>query len=409
MKIAILGNGKEGKAVREYFEAQGDECQIFENFTDKDIDSFDLNKFDEVFRSPSVRPRSGWNSSTKYFLENCPCPIIGVTGTKGKGTTCSLISSILKSLGKKTWLVGNIGNPAITELDKVSGDDVVVYELSSFQLWDLERSPNVAVVLPIEPDHLNVHKDFDEYVEAKSNIARWQKADDCCIYNSNNEFSVKIANTSVAQKLAYPIVNKSEKLISALNSLSIVGEHNRENAEAALLAVAAYFKMNLDEFLAEYFEDVCVGLRDFKGLPHRLEFLRELNHVRYFDDNFATNVASTSVAVKAFPDDNLVMIVGGRDKTDNEDLPELYDLLMNSQIKKVILMGESGHELASRHQDKKFIIVESLKEAVLAAKSEAEKFGNSVVLMSPAAASFDMFENVYDRGGQFQKLISELK
>ena len=151
MKIAILGNGKEGKAVREYFEAQGDECQIFENFTDKDIDSFDLNKFDEVFRSPSVRPRSGWNSSTKYFLENCPCPIIGVTGTKGKGTTCSLISSILKSLGKKTWLVGNIGNPAITELDKVSGDDVVVYELSSFQLWDLERSPNVAVVLPIEP------------------------------------------------------------------------------------------------------------------------------------------------------------------------------------------------------------------------------------------------------------------
>ena len=193
MKIAILGYGKEGKAAEEYFARQGAEVEIIDHFTEADIDSFDPTGYDFVFRSPSVRPRAGFSSMTKYFFDHAAAPIIGVTGTKGKGTTCSLISAILTALGKKVFLVGNIGNPSINVLDELTPDDVVVYEMSSFQLWDLTKSPKVAVVLRIEADHLNVHYDFDDYVNAKGHIAEYQTPDDAIVYFGDNEWSVKIA------------------------------------------------------------------------------------------------------------------------------------------------------------------------------------------------------------------------
>lgn len=408
MKIAILGNGKEGQAVQRYFAERGDECQVFEDFADEELRQFDLSGYDEVFRSPSVKPLDkNWNSVTKYFFAHCPCPIIGVTGTKGKGTTCSLIASVLESLGKKVWLVGNIGNPAIEVLDQIEKGDAVVYEMSSFQLWDLRKSPHVAVVLPIEPDHLNVHKDFAEYVDAKANIARFQIPQDTCVFYQNNEHSAKIADKSSAKKVVYPL-ELTEELDKVLSSLSIVGAHNRDNAEAALLAVAAYLGQDLSELLNDNFDEVCQGLANFKGLPHRLEFLKEIDGVKYYDDNFATNVASSRVAVEAFPDQKIVMIVGGRDKTDNADLPEMNELLQSNNIVRVVLMGESGHELYEQYWSGKFVLAESLREAVEAARGLAQELKADVVLMSPAAASFDMFENVYDRGAQFQKLVQEL-
>lgn len=409
MKIAILGNGKEGQAVQKYFEKRGEYCEVFENFTDEELAKFDLSGFDEVFRSPSVKPlNKTWNSVTKYFFDNCKCPIIGVTGTKGKGTTCSLIYSVLSALGKKVWLVGNIGNPAIDVLDQISSDDVVVYEMSSFQLWDLQKSPYVSVVLPIEPDHLNIHKDYNEYVDSKANIARFQTTQDKCVFYDKNQDSVKIASTSEAQKFTYPL-EKTEFLQKALDSLVIVGRHNQENAEAALLAVSAYFGDDLNSFLAKNFDAVCQGLHDFKGLPHRLEFLREINQVKYYDDNFATNVASTRVAIEAFPGQKIVIIIGGRDKTENEDLSELFELLQSEDIVKAVLMGESGHELARLYDSDKFVLVDNLMDAVVQAQKNAESIGADVVLMSPAAASFDMFQNVYDRGSQFAKIVNSIK
>lgn len=422
MKVAILGSGKEGQAVKEYFEKRGDECKMFTDFTDDDVEGFDLEQYDLVMRSPSVRPQGDWSSSTKYFLENCPARIIGVTGTKGKGTTCSLIKAVFEAMGRKVWLVGNIGVPAISVLDEIEASDVVVYEMSSFRLWDAYRSPAVAVVLKIEPDHLNVHKDFAEYVDAKSNIVKWQAEGDVCVYYKDDEDSVKVAERSPAEeKLAYPVgemieaVADSEeekkqlldKLKQALSSLSIVGKHNMENAQAALLAVCGYLGVDIKELLNEHLEEICAGFKEFKGLPHRLQLIRELDGVKYYDDNFATNVASTKVAIEAFSVP-MVLIIGGRDKTDNADLSELNELLSkNDLVKKVVLMGESGTELAKRYGNEKFMLVDSLREAVDKARDNAQS--GEVVLMSPAAASFDMFENVYDRGAQYIKLINELK
>ena len=204
MTIAILGYGKEGKAAESYFTRHGQSVKIFDNFSDTELENLGLSQYEMVFRSPSVKPLDlSWNSVTKFFFDNCICPIIGVTGTKGKGTTCSMIAAILKSLGKTVHLVGNIGNPAIDILDTIQPDDIVVYELSSFQLWDLAVSPKIAVVLRIEPDHLNVHKDFADYVEAKSHIAAFQSPADTCVFFKDNENSAKIAQNSPAKKLSY--------------------------------------------------------------------------------------------------------------------------------------------------------------------------------------------------------------
>ena len=407
MKIALLGYGKEGKSTENYFKSHFNaQCDIFENFTYDEIKQRDYSSYDIFFRSPSVPPLSLPNESsiTQYFFDHCPCPIIGVTATKGKGTTCSFIKSILDALNKDAYLVGNIGVPALDILDQLSTDSVVVYEMSSFQLWDLKKSPHVAVIGHLEPDHLNIHKDYDDYLNAKSNICRHQTSNDYCIFNQDNPESTRLAKLSKAHLIPYPF------LVSAniIESINLPGSHNTNNALAAIAAVAGLLGLPVDDFLNQYPNEVKKGLANFKGLPHRLEFLRELNGVKYYDDNFSTNPSSTRVAINAFPDDDLVVIAGGRDKTNNEDLPEIYEILQAPQVKKIILMGESGHALAAKYHDSRFILAESLPEAVSLAKAEAEQLAPSIVIMSPAAASFDMFENVYDRGSRFKNLISSL-
>lgn len=407
MKIALLGYGKEGQAAEKYFKTHFNaECDIFENFTPEEIKQRDYSSYDMILRSPSVPPLSLPNESslTRYFFDHCPCPIIGVTATKGKGTTCSFIKSILDSLGENAYLVGNIGTPSIEILDQLTANSVVVYEMSSFQLWDLEKSPHIAVLGHLEPDHLNVHKDYADYLNAKANITRWQTANDYLIYYSKNPETTKITNTSKAIKIPYPY----EVPDDTLKAIYLPGKHNQENALAAIAAVASYKNISPDEFIREKKPEIITGLNNFRGLPHRLEFLRELNDVKYYDDNFSTNPSSTRVAVNSFPKNDLVLIIGGRDKTNYEDLPEIYEILKSPQIKKIILIGESGHELAKQYQDNRFTLAKSLEQAVNVAKSTAETLKNAVVIMSPAAASFDMFENVYDRGDKFKNLIATL-
>ena len=185
MKIAILGYGVEGKSVERFFSNDpNNSFKIFEKITKEEAASTDFSEFDLVFRTPSLHPEpfSNWTSSTRYFFQHCPAPIIGVTGTKGKGTTCSFAAAILKAMGKTVHFLGNVGIPSLDVLPEIKADDVVVYEMSSFQLWDLEKSPHISVVLRIEPDHLDVHDGFEDYVNAKSNIVAHQTADDYCIY-----------------------------------------------------------------------------------------------------------------------------------------------------------------------------------------------------------------------------------
>ena len=411
MKILLLGYGKEGKAVENYFKKheQNLTVDILENFNIKDIRKGDYSSYDIIFRSPSVPPLGLKNESsiTKYFFDHCPCPIIGVTATKGKGTTCSFIKSLLDAEGEDVYLVGNIGEPAINVLDELKPSSVVVYEMSSFQLWDLEKSPHIAVIGTIEPDHLNVHKDYDEYKSAKANICRYQTEQDYLIYYKDNLESVQISEAAdKPHKLAYPYEIPED----IKNAVKIPGKHNINNAIAALTAVACHKNISPDEYLQEYKNEIIKGLQSFKGLPHRLEFVRELDGIKFYDDNFSTNPASTRVAIEAFPNQSVIPIIGGRDKTGYEDLPEIYEILNTKvvNIPTIILMGESGHELTKRYQDERFILVESLEEAIKTAQKEAEKLNDAIVLMSPSAASFDMFENVYDRGSKYQEIVNGL-
>ena len=318
MKIAILGYGVEGQAVEKYFRELGADIKIFDNFVPEDLP--DLSGYDLVFRSPSVSPHhlpaiDNLTTATKYFFDHCKAPIIGVTGTKGKGTTCSLITAILNSFGEKTHLVGNIGKASISVLDHIKESDVVIYEMSSFQLWDLEKSPHISVVLRIEPDHLNVHDDYSDYVNAKSNIANYQTADDYCIYYCENPDSVRIAKLSHGTTLPYPSENpKLLKLIK--DNLNLPGEHNIENATAAIEAVASFYGESLDNFLKS--RNNCTKVKEafqnFQGLPHRIQFLRELNFVKYYDDNYSSAFPALDVALKAFEGYPTVLIAGGKDK-----------------------------------------------------------------------------------------------
>ena len=408
MKILLLGYGVEGKSAENYIKShfEGATIDILENFTPAKIEQGDYSSYDIIFRSPSVPPLhlETESSITKYFFDHCPCPIIGVTATKGKGTTCSFIKSLLDAHHEDAYLVGNIGVPALDILDNLTANSVVVYEMSSFQLWDLEKSPHIAIVGHLEPDHLNVHDGYDDYIAAKSNICRHQSTGDYCIYYAKNPESTKLANLSKAHKIPYPFEIPDD----IRSSVNLPGEHNINNAIAAIAAVASYKNISPDEYLRECKAEITEGLKNFHGLPHRLEFLRELNGVRYYDDNFSTNPSSTRVAIEAFPDNNVVAIIGGRDKTDYEDIPELYEILQAPQVKKIILIGESGHELAARYDNPRFIVSESLESAIDTARKIAETMDKPIVVMSPAAASFDMFENVYDRGAQFKNLISSL-
>ena len=223
MKIAIAGYGLEGESNYRYFSADpSNDITIIDERQPIAVpdgaktiigeDAFkNLKGFDLVVRTAGLAPRKiktdgkVW-SATNEFFQKCPASIIGVTGSKGKGTTASLIASILEAAGRKVWLVGNIGLPSLDILSQVSSDDLVVYELSSFQLWDLKRSPHTAVVLFIEQEHLDVHFDMQDYVNAKSNIARHQTNQDYLVYNGANQYSASIADTSEATKAAYPSV-----------------------------------------------------------------------------------------------------------------------------------------------------------------------------------------------------------
>ena len=431
MKIAILGYGAEGQSAAAYFQKAHHETKIFDHFEGQDLESFHLADYDLVMRSPSVRPQGNWSSVTKYFFAKCPCPIIGVTGTKGKGTTCSFITSILEHLGHKVWLVGNIGTPALDVLDQVKPEDVVVYELSSFQLWDLDFSPHIALVLRIEPDHLNVHKDFDDYVAAKGHIAEFQSTHDYCIYDSNNQHSAKIAALSPGHKIPYPPqldAAAQHMLDNLLDYLTIPGNHNREDATIALMACAAHYQQDLSTFIQENHQIIANAFTKFQGLPHRIEFVRELNSIRYYDDNYSSAFPALDVALATFADTPTILIAGGKDR--GLDLSTTKARLFSApNLKKVILIGETAPILAADADPNTYIIADSLESAVKLAKTTAEQFQEAessnydlcipgrtsgkikspVVVMSPGAASFDMFKNFRDRGEQFQQLVRELE
>ncbi len=423
MRIALLGYGTEGRATEKYFRNKFKDAifDIFENETPEHLKQRDYSSYDIIFRSPSIPPLGLDNESTmtRYFFDHCPCPIIGVTGTKGKGTTCSLTHKILESLGFCSHLLGNIGTPSIEKLDSIQSSDVVVFEMSSFQLWDLEKSPSIAGILRIEPDHLDVHGDFQTYLSAKSNIAKHQTADDYLVYYKDNSSSKQLATLSPAHKLPYPL-DESEPLKDILDSLSIIGAHNRENAEAALLLSFAYVKKyhganNFSDFLTKNSAALKSALKDFTPLPHRLEFVRTIDGVDFYDDNYSASYSSLDVALSAFRDRPIILIAGGKNRgLDYQNLhsPRIFS---DKKLIKAILIGENKGKIASAAKNKdQYEFADTLENAVttayqIAANLNTKLDTNPVVLMSPGSASFDMFKNFNDRGDKFKQLVNNLK
>ncbi len=414
MKIAIAGYGIEGRANFDYWNTDDNELTIVDERSELDTlpagvttmlgsDVFSrLDRFDLVIRtaglSPSKIKTDGkiWSSTNEFFAK-CPAPIIGVTGTKGKGTTSSLIASILRAAGKTVHLVGNIGISPLGALPVIEPDHIVVFEMSSFQLWDIEKSPHVAVVLGIEPDHLDVHDDMEDYVQAKSNIAVYQTDRDVIVYNKNNELSTTIAQVSAGKKVAYPF-----SIDEFRTSIHLPGEHNVENASAAIAAVAEY--VNDPETIKR-------GLSSFDGLPHRLKFIREVDGVKYYDDSISTTPGSAIAAINSF-DEPKVLILGGSDK--GSDYSDLYKTIRSSHsMGAIITMGANGTQIADAlreympnaraiHDKSNTDFYNIMKAA------EAVAQPGDVVILSPAAASFDMFKNYADRGSQFVDAVKSL-
>ncbi len=428
MKIAIAGYGVEGETNYNYWSRDPEnEITIVDQkeVPDRPLpegvptllapDAFSqLDGFDLVVRTAGLAPykitTDGkiWSATNEFFAK-CQVPIIGVTGSKGKGTTCSLITSILEAAGRKVWLVGNIGIPALDILDKVQPEDIVVYELSSFQLWDLEKSPHTAVVLFIEQEHLDVHRNMEEYVEAKAQITRHQTPDDLLIYNASNGYSQQIAESSEALKVGYPsqltahvqdgdFYNGTQRICST-DVMKIKGAHNLDNAVAAIDAI---WKYTQDASVIE------VGLSSFKGLPHRLAYVKTVNDVEYYDDSIATTPTSAIAALRAFSDKHKVIILGGSSK--GSDFSELAEELTKHRVQ-ALLIGDEAEAISKACNTVSFhhyeVINDATAESFTRRAAELAQPGG-VVLLSPSAASFGLFKNYADRGDQFIAAVNNL-
>jgi UDP-N-acetylmuramoylalanine--D-glutamate ligase len=425
-RLAILGYGVEGRATHQFLEKHGLTADVLDEKNAADY----LQKiagYDVVFRTPGISPlrpelvaakRAGtlFTSQIEEFLEWCPAKTIGVTGTKGKGTTSTLIYEILKASGEDVYLGGNIGLPAISFLDKLTPDSWVVLELSSFQLQTMQKSPNIAVVLNITSEHLDYHNDTEEYRLAKTNIVRYQNQDDYAVINDDYDVPRDFAKLTSANKYFFSREHKVEgcfvdekdnivlnvegekSILANFADLQLRGRHNLENVTAASLA--AYLAGARPETISTV-------LKSFVGLEHRLELVREVNGVRYYNDSFST-VPETAIAALDSFTEPIVLIAGGSDKKSN--YIELGQKIAHANVKAVILIGEMAEQIRNAIPESfsgEYVLgLSKMAEIVIKASSIATN--GDVVLLSPACASFGLFENYKDRGDQFKEAVKNL-
>ena len=350
-----------------------------------------------------------------FFEEVKTKNIIGVTGTKGKGTTSTLIYELLQAIGKKAWLGGNIGTAVLDFVREVQPDDWVVLELSNFQLYNLTYSPRVAVCLMIVPEHLDWHPDMADYLEAKANLFRHQKLEDIAIYFAGSEYSAKIAGYSPGHKIPYwqppgarvredGMIVVEDMPVMDRDGVKLLGEHNLQNICAAVTAV--WFSLSEAEGQVKI-EAMRQVLASFSGLEHRLELVRELDGVKYYDDSFATTPETTLVALRALPGSK-VLIVGGHDK--GADYEALADQLLKADIRHVITLGQVGQRIAERLKSRGFnSVTENLTDmqSIVAAARAKARLGDAV-LLSCGTSSFGLFKDYKDRGNQFKQAVQEL-
>ncbi len=404
-KVAILGYGIEGQDAEKYLVSKGARATILDQKMDENYLD-DLNDYDIIVRSPGVyrfKPeiveaeKAGVKitSSIKIFFDECPAKIIGVTGTKGKGTTSTLIYELLKAGGYDVYLAGNIGKPMLELLSVVDEKSYVILEMSSFQLIDMEVSPHIAVVLNVTEDHMDWHKDREEYVNAKMNIVSHQASSDFALINEEYETSKSFEKVATGKIIHFSKQNLEEKY---KKDLLLRGEHNLENI-AASVAVAKCLEIH---------EETIVNVvKSFKGLEHRLELVGTVNGVTFYNDSFATGPQPTIAAINSFTEDE-TLILGGSDK--GLDYSELRSVIeKKDNVKNLILIGDMGEKIGGGVPSKNIINLGKVSMDQIVKKAFEITPKGGVVILSPAAASFDMFKNYKERGNQFKEAVSNLK
>ena len=371
-----------------------------------------------VFRTPGMHPANPAierlraagaqiTSEMEIFFEVCPCTILAVTGSDGKTTTTTLISEMLKAQGKTVWLGGNIGTPLLNCVPHISPNDYAVVELSSFQLMDMERSPHIAVITNLSPNHLDVHKDMEEYVEAKKNIYRFQSADDVLVINADNGLTNTCQGLGETRSFSRQgkgdvcvedgVICRNGAKILDTKDILLPGVHNIENYMAAIAAVEGLVSD----------DNIRKVATTFGGVEHRIELVRIKDGVRYYNDSIASSPSRTIAGLRSFSQ-KVILIAGGYDKNIPYDVlgPEICE-----HVKLLVLGGATGpkiREAVEKCNGEKPQIADcpDLETAVNAAVQAAED--GDVVLLSPASAAFDQFKNFMVRGAFFKKMIMEL-
>ena len=442
-KIAIIGAGVSNLPLIEYMaklsdkvvlfdmkELSDDARQLVEKYNIKTSlgDNYleELIGFDYIFRSPSCLPTNPYivkeidrgaivTTEVEEVIKLSPCKVIGITGSDGKTTTTTIISEVLKSLGYTVHTGGNIGTPIFTNMNKVKKEDIIVLELSSFQLMNMKVSPNISVITNISKNHLDIHKDYQEYIDAKKSIFLNQNKDDIVVLNYDDEL-VKSFDKEVKGEVRYfsfksklkdnyyldgEYIKYNDKIIIDTKDLIIRGVHNYINICTVLNAIKDYIT-DMDKALEI--------IRKFPGVHHRIEFVREIDGVKWYNDSASSTPSRTIAGINAF-DEKIVLLAGGYDK----NIP--YDSLAKPILGKVrvlILFGNTKDKIynavmkESKLQNKEIEIYEekTLEDVISKAKEVAKE--GEVVLFSPASASFDMFKNAYQRGDIFRDLVNKL-
>ena len=412
------GEDELGEVLKE-FKAIGVTLVLGEDYMEK------LHGFQVIFKTPSMRidtpallieKENGAviTSEMEEFVKYCPGKIFGVTGSDGKTTTTSLIYKMLLQEGYKTWVGGNIGNPLFTQIEEINPQDMVVLELSSFQLMTIRFSPEVAVVTNLSPNHLDMHKGMEEYIVSKKNIFKFQSKEDITILNRDNEITNSMAKEIKGRLMKFSIKEEIEvgayfydnklyinsKEVCTRDEVKIKGMYNVENLLAAFCAVSMDVSINSMRAVAT----------TFNGVEHRNEFVRELEGITFYNDSIATSPTRALASINAF-EQPVILIAGGYDKK----IP--FEVLAEqgySKIKILVLMGATKFKIKAVFDDfskysgkvMRIVIVESLEEAVLKAKKLS--VSGDIIAFSPACASFDSYPNFEIRGNKYKDIVNSL-
>ena len=447
-KVAIIGLGVSNSPLIDYLHDKQADVTVFDDRETEKLDENifkkvkeygfkyylgkgnleNLKGFDLIFRSPICMPTKPElvaekergavvTTEIEQLMKMAPCKVIGITGSDGKTTTTTLTYDILKDSGYTVHLGGNIGIPLFTKLNEMKPEDIIVLELSSFQLMEMKISPDIAAITNITPNHLNVHKDYQEYIDAKKNIFKYQNENGILVLNADNEITNsckdeangKVIMFSGKEKLENGFIVDTDGIIKECNEgirrhiidtkdLKLKGMHNFQNA----CTVLALTKELVDA------DDAAKTIKEFAGVCHRQEYVRTVDGVEWYNDSASTSPTRGISALNAFKDKEIILIAGGADK--NLDYTPIGKPIVDN-VKSLILIGQTANkiyeavknELENQHKQLNIHMCDTFEQSMNLAKRIAKP--GQIVLFSPASTSFDMFKDMYDRGDKFKEEV----